>query len=180
MEEYAAIGVDVMEVTPRAGDPQPKTGTATEIESGARDRLVSPADFATRCRSTARRGGYRREVEYLAEPEAPARVVTQLSQLHRGFRRLGLSLENSLEYLERLARDMVPPDRLRVIDLFDTKKRALSSAYVAGVTRPPTTTVDRILEDLTMLGVLQQGDDCEYQWESTWWLQSFIRRISNL
>ena len=155
----------------------PATATATGIETEARERLVALADFATRCRSSVGRGGYRRELEYLAEPEAPSRVVTQLGQLYRSFRLCGLSLENSLEYVETVAKDMVPPDRLRVLELFVAKKGALSSAYVAGVTRLPTSSIDRVLEDLTMLSVLRQCDDSTYRFEMTRWLKSFTSQI---
>jgi hypothetical protein len=151
----------------------PTMARSTTIGVSSGERLVALADFASRCRSSVGRGGHRREVEYLSQPEAPARVVTQLGQLYRAFRLLELSPEESLGYVGRVARDMVPPDRLLVIDLLAAKNRPLSVAYVSGFVGLPQVTVQRVLEDLTLLGVAERTEPWLGLWSASGWLRSY-------
>ena len=89
-----------------------------EVSAAVLDRVATVADFVTRARSGVQRDGFRRELEYAPEPEAPTRFAKVLLSLASGIalaydspeitgRELGLVL--------RVALDCLPLIRHRVI-----------------------------------------------------------------
>ncbi len=134
-----------------------------EVSAAVLDRVATVADFVTRARSGVQRDGFRRELEYAPEPEAPTRFAKVLLSLASGIalaydspeitgRELGLVL--------RVALDCLPLIRHRVIAALveetitaDADGR-LSTSAIAGTAQFSGTAVRRALEDLQALDVV--------------------------
>jgi hypothetical protein len=124
-------------------------------------QLTTMADFVTRCRSGVVRDGYRRELEYVPEPEMPARFAKQLFGLLRGVALVCGHEEATQEDYDRIARvalDCIPAARrtmLRVVATLTTvEAEALTTTKVAQTAQYSTAAVRRALEDLQALGIL--------------------------
>ena len=140
-----------------------RSGEAPSTSEEVLDRLAGVADFVTRARSGVVRDGYRRELEYAPEPEAPTRFVKVLRSLACG---IALAHDRDevtdmdLGYVLRVAVDSLPEVRRRVIETLvkrtlttDTEGNPSTSA-IAGETQFSTTSIRRALEDLQALGVV--------------------------
>lgn len=117
------------------------------------DLLLAAADVVTLARTAVERD-YRGDVVDAHAPEMPTRFAKQLTQIVRGSMALGMDRDHALRLAIRCARDSMPPIRLRIIDdvsanpytpTKDVRKRL-------GL---PRATVDRELQALNMLGVLE-------------------------
>jgi hypothetical protein len=117
------------------------------------DTLLAAADVVTLARTAVERD-YRGDVVDAHAPEMPTRFAKQLTQIVRGSMALGMDRDHALRLAIRCARDSMPPIRLRIIDdvsanpytpTKDVRKRL-------GL---PRATVDRELQALNMLGVLE-------------------------
>lgn len=122
------------------------------------ERVIALADFATLARTPVQRDGYgNREILMLPEPEAPMRYMHQVLSLGQGLRLLGYDEERVVTLARRLARDAVPPVRVRCLDLLadGSEPSGRQAAEQLGL---PTSTVSRALEELAALGlVLREG-----------------------
>jgi hypothetical protein len=145
------------------------------------DRLATVADFITRARSGVQRDGYKRELEYAPEPEAPTRFAKVLLALTSGIavaydhpaittRDLSLGL--------RVALDCLPLVRHRVIAalvqhaILEEGER-LSTSAIAGAAQFSSQAIRRTLEDLQALNVVRchkagSGKADEWTLENTW------------
>lgn len=124
--------------------------TLTQAET---EQLLALADLVTMAR-TGVEHDYRGDVIDAHAPEHPTRFVKQLTQIMRGGIALGIPRERLLSLATRCARDSMPPMRLAV--LLDVRQHP--DAAVADVRRrlqKPRSTVDRCLQDLHMLGLLE-------------------------
>lgn len=121
----------------------------TETET---DALLAAADVVTLARTAVERD-YRGDVVDAHAPEMPTRFAKQLTQIVRGSMALGMNREHALRLAIRCARDSMPPIRLRIIDDVaanpDTPTKDVRKRL--GL---PRATVDRELQALNMLGVL--------------------------
>jgi hypothetical protein len=86
-------------------------------------------------------------------PEMPTRFAKQLTQIVRGGVAIGLERGEALRLAIRCARDSMPPLRLAIVD--DVGKRPGSTPTdVRRRLNKPWTTIDRQMQALHMLGVL--------------------------
>lgn len=132
--------------------------TVTESET---DVLLAAADLVTLAR-TGVEYDYRGDVIDAHAPEMPTRFAKQLAQVVRGGVAIGMDRDAALRLAIRCARDSMPPLRLGIID--DIAEHPDSStADVRKRLGKPRATVDRQLQALHMLGVL----DCD-EHETTW------------
>ena len=131
-------------------NPVPVTLTDAETEV-----LLAAADLVTLAR-TGVEYDYRGDVTDAHAPEMPTRFAKQLAQIVRGGVAIGMDRLAAIRLAIRAARDSVPPMRLAIID--DVAKYPNSStADVRRRIDKPRATVDRQLQALHMLGVL----DCD-------------------
>ncbi len=96
---------------------------------------------------------YKGDVVDAHQPEAPTRFAKYLGQIVRGGLALGMPKEGALAGAHRVAGDSMPP--LRLLALADVM--ANPGARTSEVTRrlqKPRSTVDRVLQELHILGLL--------------------------
>lgn len=132
--------------------------TVTGDETSA---LLAAADLVTLAR-TAVEYDYRGDVIDAHAPEMPTRFAKQLTQVVRGGVAIGMPRDDALRLAIRCARDSMPPLRLAIIDDIAAHPDS-ATAEVRKRLGKPRATVDRQLQALHMLGVL----DCDEQ-ESIW------------
>lgn len=123
---------------------------------GETEQLLQLADVITLAR-TGVEHDYRGNVIDAHAPEMPTRFAKQLAQIVRGGITLGMPRCWVLTLATRCARDSMPPLRLAV--LLDVRQHP--NSLVTDVRRrlqKPRTTVDRTLQDLHMLGLLEQHE----------------------
>lgn len=125
------------------------TVTMTDEET---DVLLAAADVVTLAR-TGVEYDYRGDVIDAHAPEMPTRFAKQLAQVVRGSVALGVDRRRALALAIRCARDSMPPLRLAILDDVaahpDTPTREVRKRL-----GKPRATVDRQLQALNMLGVL--------------------------
>ncbi len=95
-------------------------------------------------------------------PEMPTRFAKQLAQVVRGASVIGLDRTNALRLAIRCARDSMPPLRLELVDDLGEHPES-TTAQVRKRLGKPRATVDRQLQALHMLGVLE-CDEEETEW----------------
>ena len=126
---------------------EPVTITDTET-----DVLLAAADLVTLAR-TGVEYDYRGDVIDAHAPEMPTRFAKQLAQVVRGGVAIGMDRAAAARLAIRCARDSMPPLRLAIVD--DVAEHPDSStAEVRKRLGKPRATVDRQLQALHMLGVL--------------------------
>lgn len=123
--------------------------------------LLAAADLVT----TARTGvdfDYRGDVVDAHAPEMPTRFAKQLAQMVRGAVAIGRTRDEAMRLAIRCARDSMPPLRLAIVD--DVAANPYSTtADVRKRLGKPRATIDRQLQALQMLGVLEV-DETEVEW----------------
>jgi hypothetical protein len=139
--------------------------------------LATVADFITRARSGVVRDGYRRELEYAPEPEAPTRFAKVLLSLASGIALAHDSdriTRRELRIVLRVALDCLPLIRQRVIAalvrgaITETGGGTLSTSAISGAAQFSTATIRRALEDLQALGLVvghKPGEGKADRWE---------------
>lgn len=137
--------------------------TIPEVSSAVLDRVATVADFVTRARSGVQRDGYKRELEYAPEPEAPTRFAKVLMSLASGIALAYDSPEitkRELRCVLRVALDCLPLIRHRVIGalvkctISDDADGRVATAAIAGAAQFSSSAVRRALEDLQALEVV--------------------------
>jgi hypothetical protein len=116
--------------------------------------LATIADIVTRARSPVVRDGFRRELEYAPEPEAPARLARQLHSLLQGVTivsgRTNAEMAD-LARIARVARDCIPSLRWMVLAALNETGETLSTSDISAGAQYATVSVRRALEDLQAL-----------------------------
>lgn len=135
--------------------------TPAEITEQETDVLLAAADLVTLAR-TGVEYDYRGDVIDAHAPEMPTRFAKQLAQVVRGGVAIGIDRGQALRLAIRCARDSMPPLRLAIIDDIAAHPDS-STAEVRKRIGKPRATVDRQLQALHMLGVL----DCDEQ-DTSW------------
>jgi hypothetical protein len=128
-------------------------GQGVDLSDDETDRLLVAADLVTLVR-TAVEYDYQGNPTQAHEPEMPTRFAKQLAQVLRGAVAVGLSREAALRLAIRCARDSMPPIRLAILDYLANHTGGAYTAEVRKGVNLPRTTVDRQLQGLHMLGVL--------------------------
>lgn len=112
------------------------------------------ADAVARARSGVVRDRFTRDVDYSVADtmESPFRIVKQMKMLAAGLYALDTPEDDTIRMLRRIAADSIPTNRLRAL-------QAISAGYtsqttVATLMGVSHQTAGRILQDLTLLGVV--------------------------
>ena len=128
---------------------------AATTDEDDRERLVTLANLAVRCRSAVERDGYSREIELVPHAELPARLVKVLARMMAGLDAIGAERRQSWELVTKMALDSIPALRLAVIrKLSDSDKLETDAIGVA--VGHPTQTTRRALEDLEAHGIVDR------------------------
>lgn len=135
--------------------------TFTEPTEEESEAILNAADLVTLSR-TGVDYDYRGDVVEAHAPEMPTRFAKQLTQILRGAVALGMSRTHALELAIRCARDSMPPLRLECIDYLAANPNS-STADVRKAINKPRATVDRQLQALQMLNVLDVVEE-ETEW----------------
>jgi hypothetical protein len=142
------------------------TQTPLILTDAEAERLDAAADLVTLAR-TGVDYDYRGDVIDAHAPEMPTRFTKQLVQLLRGGCAIGLARAQALRLAIRCARDSMPPLRLAILDDLAAAPHS-STREVRQRLNKPYTTVDRQLQALHMLGVLEcdelKIDEAKSRW----------------
>jgi predicted transcriptional regulator len=130
-------------------------GAACRPKPHETEKLLAAADVVTLVR-TGVDYDYRGAVIDAHAPEMPTRFAKQLVQVLRGACAVGLERCEALQLALRCARDSMPPLRLAILEDVVANPHSRTRDIRARVNKPYTT-VDRQLQALHILGVL----DCE-------------------
>jgi len=143
-DELGAVVAEVLEHVGRL--------PAIDLTAEETDRLLAAADVVTLAR-TGVDFDYQGNVIDSHAPEMPARFAKQLAQIVRGAVAIGIDRAAAVELAIRCAPDSMPPMRLAILD--DVAEHPDSATKeVRKRLGTPRTTVDRQLQALTQLGVL--------------------------
>jgi hypothetical protein len=138
------------------------------------DSLLAAADLVTLAR-TGVDFDYKGNVVDAHAPEMPTRFAKQLGQVVRGAVAIGLPRTEALKLAIRCARDSMPPLRLTIVDDVAANPGSTPSDVRKRVNKP-WTTIDRQMQALHMLGVLD-CDEVPYGEEKHRWLYSLADGI---
>ena len=97
-------------------------------------------------------------------PEAPTRLAKYLGQIVRGAVAVGLDRREALRLAVRIGHDCIPPMRVRALGEVASQGGRIT-AELARAMQKPTTSVDRVLQELHLLGLLEVTTaDGETRW----------------
>lgn len=136
--------------------------TAVEPNDEEAEAILAAADLVTRARTHVQTD-YRGEVVGAHAPEAPTRFAKQIGQVWRGAVAIGHKRERALRLALRCARDSVPPMRLAVLEDVAAHPGSLTRDVVKRLQKPRTT-VDRQLQALHQLELLEVDDTANGLW----------------
>lgn len=126
--------------------------TGVEINETEVDALLDLADLVTRARTAVERD-FQGNPVFAHALEMPTRYAKQLVQIVRGGLALGMSRPGAMVPAKRCAADSMPPLRLKVLG--DVAEHKWSSTRdVVKRLQLPRKTVDRVLQELHLLGLL--------------------------
>jgi hypothetical protein len=147
-----------------SAEPEPEL---TEQEMG---QLLGLADLVTRARTPVERD-YQGNPAFAHGLEMPTRFAKQLVQIARGGLLLGLGRDTAMNVAARCCHDTMPP--LRRVVLADVAANPDSfTPDVVDRVQIPKTTVDRTLQELQMLGLLQVAHIRYGEQERVRWMYS--------
>lgn len=146
-----------------------------EIIDADRETLLMAADIVTRGR-TAVDFDYRGDVIDAHAPEMPTRFAKQLAQVVRGGLAIGMTHDESMRLAIRCARDSMPPLRLAIL-LDVAEHPGATTTQVRKRIGKPRATVDRQLQSLHMLELLECIEDEEYRGNGSSWRYSLAPGI---
>jgi hypothetical protein len=148
----------------RKNDPRP-------ISKDEAESIGSTISLVVRLRGAVDRDRRTREIEAVYGAEGTARIGLALERLLAGLDTLGVERERALQVVLSVALDSVPPLRRRAYECV-CKHRNVETADVAIELELPTTTVRRVLEDLTAYGLItrqSQGPGKADLWDRANW-----------
>lgn len=129
---------------------------APQLTDDERQRIFQAANLASYAR-TAVDTDYKGNVIDSHAPEGPARLAKQLTQLFRGLYVVGVSRQRAMRLVIRCARDCVPPLRLQVLEYLAAHPDSLTGDVRKGIQKPHAT-VDRVIQALVALGLVEQDE----------------------
>jgi hypothetical protein len=128
-------------------DPAP-----TPVSDQETELVLAAADLVTLAR-TGVEYSYNGDVIDAHAPEIPTRFAKELTQIIRGAVAIDMDRHKALRLAIRCARDSMPPLRLAIIDDLASNPGSTTSDVRHRINKP-WSTVDRQLQALHMLGVL--------------------------
>ncbi|WP_052745788.1 hypothetical protein [Allosalinactinospora lopnorensis] len=146
-----------------------------DLTDSEMETLLDLADIVTLARTAVERD-YSGDVVQAHAPEMPTRFTKQLAQIARGGIALGKSREDAFAVAARCAGDSMPPVRLAVLMDVTSNPRSRTAAVVKRV-QLPRKTVDRVLQELHLLGLLVVDEEL-YGQSSVRWVYSLAESIS--
>lgn len=143
------------------------------------DKVLSLACFCAQARCPVLRDYRSRSIEYGPQPEGPARLVKQFTQIGRGLalvhdkHHLG---NDEYEILKEIGLNLINPIRQKVVrflweaEVFEQLQRWKTAKEIADDIAIPLNTMKIALEDLMMVGVLGREkagkqEKAPYQWQ---------------
>jgi hypothetical protein len=151
----------------------------SQLDEVDAELLVALSVLVTKARSPVERDPHgSRAIEFVPQGEGPARFVRQLHKLTLCLYALGLDRAHVQGAIRRLAFDSIPPTRRQALDHLLTRDKHEGTGVIARTLGLPTTTVTRVLEDLTAHGLLRcrkTGDQHNSSFE--WWPSEQARLI---
>lgn len=129
------------------------TTSVPDLDDAAVAELLDVADVVTRCRTAVERD-WQGNPAFAHALEMPTRFAKQLVGLVRGGISIGMSPAWAMQTALRSARDSMPPLRVRVLGDVARHKWSTTSDVVKRL-QLPRTTVDRTLQELHLLELLQ-------------------------
>lgn len=139
------------------------------------DRVVTLASLAARARSAVDRDSYKREIEQIPAPEAPARLAKVLSRLFIGLLVLGVDRAEAWQVITAIALDSIPALRRLLLRQLALADGWTETSVVAAQCGYPTTTTRRSLEDLNVHKLVvrrSDGNGKADQWRLTDWART--------
>jgi hypothetical protein len=139
------------------------------LDADDEDVVAAAADLMTSARSPVTRDTDRsREVIQIYEAEAPARAFLELQRLLCGLRVIGVSKEDSLRYVSRVALGSIPKLRRMIIEVFAKNAGYVTVSQIKEqVTGWGDSTIRRALEDLAIHNILERYNGHENFWAFT-------------
>jgi hypothetical protein len=151
-------------------------GKAYALEDDEMVGILDLADIVTLARTAVERD-YQGNVVQAHAPEMPTRFAKQIAQIARGCLAIGKERPAALDLAARCAADSMPPLRLRT--LVDVAANPFSgTSAVVKRTQLPRKTVDRVLQELHLLGLLTVTDQ-EYGDGKVRWLYRLADRVDS-
>ncbi|CAN5787134.1 hypothetical protein BH18ACT2_BH18ACT2_08080 [soil metagenome] len=144
--------------------------TAIDLDDDETERLLTAADIVTIGR-TAVDYDYRGDVIDAHAPEMPTRFAKQLAQVVRGGVAIGLDRADAMRLAVRCARDSMPPLRLAILLDVAAHPRSTTTEVRKRIDKPRAS-VDRQLQSLHMLGLLDCEEPESYSGKGTQWRYS--------
>lgn len=172
--QEAAMRRELVDVVGRLFAGIGDTVDAAPLPADECERMVSLAALAVRCRSAVERDPYRREIELVPTPEAPARLALTLTRLLGGMRRIGVPSADAWRVVTKCAFDSMPQTRRRVFELLLAAEDVVDTTTLGARTGYPTVTVRRACEDLTAHGVVTRQSGGKGKADK-WTLSDFTR-----
>lgn len=142
------------------------------VDDEAQLRLLRCADLVTWARTAVERD-YRGDVIDAHAPEMPTRFAKMLGQIMRGGLAIGMPRDRALLAAVRVAGDSLPPLRLAILGDLLAAGPSTTSEVRKRLQRPHNT-VDRELQALQMLGLVQCCETGGGSWQ--WSLSSGVNR----
>jgi len=128
----------------------------SRVESHEQDRLINLAMLACRARSPVERDPIERHVLFTPQPEAPARLAAVLTRLFCGLRTIGVKDELAWKVITKVGFDCVPSPRRELFQgLANKAENSLSTQSLMAIARCSKTATRRALEELELLGILE-------------------------
>ncbi len=140
--------------------------STADIPDSLFDRVALLADFTACARSHVQRDR-RGDLQYLPRPEVGTRLAKELGKLLIALAAVrGKSKPDEADFatVQRVAEDCLPPNRLLVIKVL--RKEPMQLCEIEQVTKLPRTTIQRVLDDLKVLGIVTgTGDPKNLVWD---------------
>ena len=122
------------------------------LDDGELEVLFKAADYVTTARTPAERD-YKGEPIQANEPEMPQRFGKMLQQIVLGGSAIGIQRRDAMALALRVAHDSIPPVRRKMLEAVQRRPQS-STSDVVEETQIPRTTVDRMLQELALQGLL--------------------------
>ncbi|MBU6389579.1 hypothetical protein KGQ71_03615 [Patescibacteria group bacterium] len=129
-------------------------GEAPALTAPFVENVIHLAAFTVRARSTVGRDGYSREIDFIPQPESPARLSKQLIGLAKGLALIsGKYTNEDYQLIFKVGMDSIPQKRKAVILCLPYTPGA-SLAEIAAHIGYPTNTTRKTLEELCALKII--------------------------
>lgn len=141
-----------------------------------RDRLISLASLATRCRSAVERDGYSREIELVPGSEAPARLALVLRRLLDALTLLGVDHATAWNLATHIGLGSMAAIRKVLLEQLAAADGPQATKPLAVHIGYPTNTAKRALEDLAAHRVVTRHASAGGNQGDRWELSDWTRR----